>query len=164
GTVVLGGSTSDYTGRTIVTAGTLALSANNALGSTAGQTVVLPGATIALQGNVNYAAAESLTLIGGTLRNGSGANTFAPAVIVAADASADVPAGSLKLASGAHGASMLTKTGGGTLEVKNVRVGGLAITAGKVQFTADTSPAGVGVAGSVSVTAGAQLDVASNKL
>src|SRR5207244_11953188 len=126
GRLVLGNSSSDYTGRTIVQAGTLVATANNALGDPAGETVVLPGGALALQGGVNYTANETVALIGGTLRNLAGVNTFAGTIFLAADGIADVPAGSLKLTAGIRGAAKLTKTGGNTLEVKNLRVAGLA--------------------------------------
>ncbi|MDZ7618309.1 MAG: LamG-like jellyroll fold domain-containing protein [Patescibacteria group bacterium] len=78
GTLVLSGNNT-YTGTTTISTGQLTVAHNNALGTTAGGTVVAGNATLALQGGITIA--EAITAIGnsatvGTIRNLSGNNTL----------------------------------------------------------------------------------------
>ncbi|NBP39561.1 MAG: hypothetical protein EBV34_14185, partial [Betaproteobacteria bacterium] len=105
---------SSYTGATTVTAGTLQVVANNALGTTDGGTVVGASGRIDIR-NVNYAAAEALTLNGGTVANSFGTTFFAGAVTLGANSTADVTGDSLFLTGNIGGGFDLNKTGSGTL-------------------------------------------------
>src|SRR5206468_124208 len=58
----------------------------------------------------------------------------------------------------------LTKDGAGTFLVNNLRAGSVAITAGTVRMSADSSATGVSKVGALSITAGAKLDLNTNKL
>jgi len=80
GTLTLS-SVNSYAGITLVNQGTLRVTVNDALGSTAGGTTVL--ATLDLA-NVDYSTAELVTLNSGVLRD-NGPSTFAGTVTLAAD-------------------------------------------------------------------------------
>ena len=75
GTAVMAASNS-YSGATVVSEGTLALSHASALGSTAAGVSVASGATLDLRGVA--VGAETLTLQGGTLAASSGSSPDAP--------------------------------------------------------------------------------------
>ncbi|HYF48890.1 MAG TPA: autotransporter-associated beta strand repeat-containing protein, partial [Planctomycetota bacterium] len=81
-----------YDGVTTVNAGILIVTANGALGSTTGGTVVNSGGTLGIQGNLNYATTEALTLNGtgvnnaGALNSLSGNNTYAGTITLGSDA------------------------------------------------------------------------------
>jgi autotransporter-associated beta strand protein len=87
GTIVLGGNNS-YTGITVINSNaTVVAAANNALGTTAGSTIIAPGNTLAFQGGINYSTAEPVSATGagaagrnGAIDNLSGNNTFAGAI------------------------------------------------------------------------------------
>ncbi len=109
-----------YSGLTLVKTGTLIIAANNALGTTGSGTVVSNGAALGLQGGVNYASTEPLTLSGGggggALYAVSGNNTFAGPITLAANSSVDVDTPlSLTLNGAIGGGFNFTKTGFGTL-------------------------------------------------
>ena len=63
GIITLSGANT-YTGNTAVLTGAVIVTANNALGTTAGGTTVALNATLGLSGNVDYATTEPLTLNG----------------------------------------------------------------------------------------------------
>ncbi len=75
GSITLSNSTNSYTGVTDIT-GALIVTANNALGSTAGGTTVNANSTLGLSGGIDYAATETVS--------GSGVGTGAIAGITAA--------------------------------------------------------------------------------
>lgn len=89
GTTVLNGANS-YSGATVVSAGTLRVTANTALGTTAAGTTVASGGTLELAGDVTVTG-EDLTLNGdgaggnGALRSSSGNNTFAGNITLASN-------------------------------------------------------------------------------
>src|SRR5213079_698803 len=58
GSLVLNNSATDFTGNSVVMTGMLVAGADNALGSTAGYTMVNPGASLGIKGGINYTAAE----------------------------------------------------------------------------------------------------------
>ena len=103
GTLELGGNNS-FTGRILVTSGSLLVSSSQALGSPLGGTEVAPGAALILSNDVQIPL-ESLTLAGagpggsGALRNLSGSNTFAGPVTLSADSRIQSDAGRLTLSS-----------------------------------------------------------------
>ena len=88
GTLTLSGANT-YTGITTVNAGTLAVTANNALGTTAAGTTVASGATLDFR-NVAYATTEAVTLNGGTLATSIGTSSFAGPVTLGANSNVDV--------------------------------------------------------------------------
>ncbi|MDW8309574.1 MAG: autotransporter-associated beta strand repeat-containing protein, partial [Verrucomicrobiales bacterium] len=115
------GAANTFTGPTLVQAGRLIVSANNALGSSAAGTVVSNGAALGLH-NVSYTAAEPLTLAGagvagsGALYVASGNSSFAGPITLAADTLVGVPtAMTLSLGNAVTGAFGLIKGGAGTL-------------------------------------------------
>ncbi|NBP24312.1 MAG: hypothetical protein EBU81_07145, partial [Proteobacteria bacterium] len=107
-------ASNSYTGATTVNAGTLRLTANNALGTTAGATTVGASGRADFR-NVQYTAAEGLTLNGGTVANSDGNSLFAGNVILGANSTADVTGTSLTLSGNLAGAFDLAKTGAGSL-------------------------------------------------
>jgi len=118
GTLTLSGNNT-YTGATAVNAGTVAVTANNALGTTANGTTVASGATLDFR-NVVYATTEAVTLNGGTLATSTGTSSFVGGVTLNAPSSISVGGTQLTL-SGAVSApsSTLTVTGSGSLTATN---------------------------------------------
>ena len=70
GTLTLSGNNT-YTGATTVNVGTLKVTTNNALGTTAGSTTVASGATLDFA-NITYATTEAITVNGGTIATSTG--------------------------------------------------------------------------------------------
>ena len=136
GTLTLSGSNT-YTGATTVSAGTLAVTANNALGTNAAGTTVASGATLDLQ-NVTYSTTEALTVNGGTIKTSTGTSSFAGGVTLGGNSTVDVT-GTQLTTSGVitDGASTfgLTKTGSGALVLSNANTydGTTTISAGTLQ-------------------------------
>jgi filamentous hemagglutinin family protein len=95
GTVVLSGNNT-YTGATTVSAGTLGVAANNALGTVGAGTTVAAGATLDFQ-NVNYSSLEPVTLNGGTIATSVGTSTFAGPITLGANSFASVTGTQLTL-------------------------------------------------------------------
>lgn len=107
-----------YSGVTTVSAGTLIAANSNALGSTAGDTVVSSGATLRLQGGISIA--ELLTLNGagvdgsGALHSISGTNELAGAITLASPSTIGSDAGSLSIRGEvSNGGHLLTVSGEG---------------------------------------------------
>jgi autotransporter-associated beta strand protein len=140
-----------YAGPTLIQAGRLIVSANNALGATAAGTVVSNCAALGLQ-NVNYAAAEPLSLVGtgvggsGALYAVSGNSTFGGPVTLAGDTWIGVSSGlGLTLGQSIGGGFALTKIGAGTLtlagSVPNTYGGATYVNQGTLALTKSTGPA-----------------------
>jgi autotransporter-associated beta strand protein len=121
GTVTLSGS-NIYTGSTTISAGTLQVNTNNALGTSAGGTTVANGAVLTLNG-VNYTTAEPLTLNGSGISNGGalaniGTSTFAGPINAATNATINAGGGTLTLTGGlTKNGTTLTIAGGGTVNI-----------------------------------------------
>jgi fibronectin-binding autotransporter adhesin len=121
GTVTLSG-VNTYTGATTVSAGTLQINTNGALGTTLNGTTVSSGAALKLNG-VNYSTTEALTLNGsgisgaGALTN-SGTSTFAGAINIATNATISPSGGTLNLTGGiSKNGTTLTFAGGGIVNI-----------------------------------------------
>ncbi|MDD5326845.1 MAG: autotransporter domain-containing protein [Phycisphaerae bacterium] len=134
GTLSLGG-TNTYTGATSVDAGTLLVTADQALGTAAAGTTVVSGATLGLSGGVNYSTAEALNISGtgvsgvGALHNVGGDNTFAGNIILGV-ASTIGSSGDTLTASGTinNGGFLLTTAGAGNVTLSGVISGGGGLT------------------------------------
>jgi autotransporter-associated beta strand protein len=119
GTLTLSNNTNNYVGTTAVNAGTLVVTANNALGDVGANngTTVANGGTLAFRDGVNYTAAETVTINGtgadgnGALQNLAGANTFAGPITLASSSLIMATAGTLTLTGATGlGANTLTVT------------------------------------------------------
>ncbi len=131
GTLTLSGNNT-YTGATAVNAGTLAVTANNALGTTVTGTTVASGATLDFR-NVAYATTEAVTLNGGALATSTGTSSFAGSVTLGANSNVDVGGTQLTLPGVIGGAGFgITKLGNGTLVLSgnNTYTGATNINAG----------------------------------
>jgi fibronectin-binding autotransporter adhesin len=123
GTVTLSGMNT-YTSATTISAGTLQINTNGALGTILNGTTVSSGAALKLNA-VNYSLAEALTLNGsgisgaGALTN-SGTSTFAGAINIATNATISPGGGTLDLTGGvSKNGTTLTFAGGGTVNIMN---------------------------------------------
>nr|NCW97207.1 hypothetical protein [Actinomycetota bacterium] len=145
GTLTLSGNNS-YTGLTSVTTGTVKITHANALGGSTGnsqRTVVSSGATLEV-GAVT--SAEPLNIRGAGVGtpavgavNFSGAGTLSGTVAMSADSTVQVATDTTGRIGGiVSGASLLTKTGAGTLELTatNTYSGGTTISAGTLSVGA----------------------------
>ncbi|MEK0447003.1 MAG: hypothetical protein RLZZ399_2324, partial [Verrucomicrobiota bacterium] len=160
GTLLLSGSNT-YAGVTTISAGTLVVSADNALGSTAGDTTVGVGTTLDLR-NVQYTAAETLTLRTAVLSASTGTSRFGGNVVLSTGgATVDVGGTSLELAGEVSGSTDLTKTGLGTLLLSgaNSFSGAVILSQGILRVT--HSIALGTTSGAVTVSNGASLELAS---
>lgn len=169
GILQLSNGANDFTGAAVVQIGTLVASADNALGSTAGPTIVYAGGSLGFQGSIHYAAAEPV-FVQGTGQGGQGAvvslagsNTFAGSVTLMADATLAAASGaSLELTGVLHGGaggSALTKGGAGTVRLAgaspNTNAGLTTVAAGTLELA---KPNGVNaLGGNVSVASGGTL-------
>jgi autotransporter-associated beta strand protein len=152
-----------YTGATTVSAGTLAVTANDALGTTAAGTTVASGATLDFR-NVAYTTTEALTINGGTLAASSGTSSFAGNVTLGNDSTASVAGTQLTLSgvvSDGGNIYDLTKTGAGILVLSGTNtytgdtiVSAGTLTSGAADVIADTS--------AVSVASGATWNLNGN--
>lgn len=118
----------------------------------------LNGATITLEGPANVAAIYAV----------AGNHTIS-APIVANDnlqIAVTSPTSTLDLAGGIDGGTFsISKLGGGVARIPNLRAAGLSVDEGTVQIApkiSPNSPAGVMVVNTLSVDAGAQLDLTNN--
>ncbi|MCX6719769.1 MAG: autotransporter-associated beta strand repeat-containing protein, partial [Candidatus Staskawiczbacteria bacterium] len=149
GTLTLSGNNS-YTDATTISAGTLAITVNNALGTNAAGTTIASGATLDVQ-NINYSTTEALTVNGGTIAVSTGTSTFAGAITLG-DNSIVNTAGSQQLTlSGIINSGGLpfgfSNIGTGTtiLSGANTFTGGLTIKAGIVQGKTSAAAFGNGI-------------------
>jgi filamentous hemagglutinin family protein len=160
-TLTLSGANT-YTGATTVSAGTLAVTTNNALGSTAAGTTVASGAALDIQ-NVDYSTTEAITLNGGTIKTSTGTSSFAGAITLGAASTFDVSGTQLTLSgivSGSHG---ITKNGSGSLSLyaNNSYTGTTTLNAG-ITYASHNSAFGDTSAGTT-VNSGADLAIANGK-
>ncbi len=127
GTLTLGGA-STYTGATNISAGKLVVTNNTALGTAAGATTVVSGATLALLGGVTVADALTITGngVGGTdgaLESISGVNTYTGAVTLGAGGArinSDAGLFTISGAGNVTGAQPLTVGGAGNTTISKV--------------------------------------------
>ena len=171
GILVLGGNNT-YDGSTTISGGSVAVTLNNALGSSTGGTTVASGTTLDFQ-NINYSTAEGVTNNGGSIAASTGTSTFAGGVTLGANSTYNV-AGTQLTQSGVvtDGASSfsLTKSGAGilVLSADNTYDGGTVINAGTVSVAKDlalgNAPGSVAAAnltfggGTLAVTTGFTLN------
>ncbi len=129
GTLALSGANS-YTSTTNVNAGTLAISNNTALGTTAGGVTVASGASLQISGGITVGA-EALNLTGdgavanlGALVSSGGANTWAGDITVGAATRINASSGSLLISGNismtATGNFNLGGSGDGDIEISGV--------------------------------------------
>ena len=153
GTLTLSGNNT-FSGGVTVTAGTIAVTANNALGDTTNTTTVQSGATIDFQ-NVNYSTTEILRS-SGTIATSTGTSSFAGEVQLVADSDLDVDGTQLTLSGVISGTGSLNKTGTGIAILSGGKTysGNTSITEGtlRVAGTLNNST-------NVTVSSGATYDV-----
>ncbi len=122
-------SSNDYSGATMISAGSIVAAADHALGGTTGGTTVALGSALALSGGVDYSAAEPLTITGpgvagnhffsgsgtqrGSLQSISGNNIWAGDIIITPDSNNRI---------GVQDGSQLTLTGNLTGSADGVNV------------------------------------------
>src|SRR5210317_898374 len=155
GTLVLGNSTSTWTGLTTVTAGTLRTNTNNALGTNAGGVQVNGGVL-----DVRNTLADEITLNGGTLYGYGG--TISNTITLSQNST--IEAGSTTTITGVitdgDNSYSVTKTGTGLLYLSgssaNTYDGGTTISAGEIEVRNHNDNLGTGT---VTIDDGAGLDV-----
>ena len=155
GTLVLGNSTSTWTGLTTVTAGTLRTNTNNALGTSAGGVQVNGGVL-----DVRNTLADEITLNGGTLYGYNG--TISSTITLSQNST--IEAGSNTYITGVitdgDNSYRVTKTGNGVLYLQsssgNTYDGGTTISAGEIDVRNHNDNLGTGT---VTINDGAGLDV-----
>lgn len=144
GRLVLSGNNSAFTGSVdflqfsgAAATGTLVVASNTALGTAGIGTTVNSGSMLGFQGNLNYTTAEPVSVAGtgigglGAIRNLGGANTFAGPVTLTGNTTFSAEANtSLSLTGPVSGASLLTKSGTGSLLLNNTVAGGVTVSAG----------------------------------
>jgi fibronectin-binding autotransporter adhesin len=164
GTLTLSGSNT-YSGLTTINAGILDIQNANGLGTTAGSTTVVAGATLQLQSGISLGG-EPLTLNGtgysgnGAMRNLSGNNSYAGSITLGSASTISSDAGTLTLSGGitnggftstfmgagnifeggiVSGSGGVTKNGAGTLTLggANTYLGNTTINGGTVAVSTD---------------------------
>ncbi len=157
GTLISSGSNT-YTGGTLINGGTLAVTANNALGTTAGGTTIASGATLDLR-NVTYGTAETLTVNGGTIATSTGTSSFAGNVVLGANSTVNVAGSQLTLSGVVSGANRgIDKQNAGTLVLAgaNTYTGATNINGGTLRASATNR---IADASAVTVASGAVFDL-----
>jgi autotransporter-associated beta strand protein len=104
-----------------VSAGTLKVTADDALGTTAAGTTVASGATLDLA-NVTYSTTEAVTVNGGTISTSTGTSSFAGAITLGAHSTFDVDGTQLTVSGNVTDGDNtynITKTGNGILVLSN---------------------------------------------
>ena len=155
GTLTLGNSTSNWTGLTTVTAGTLRTNTNNALGTSAGGVQVNGGVL-----DVRNTLADEITLNGGTLYGYGG--TISNTITLSQNST--IEAGSTTTITGVitdgDNSYSVTKTGNGLLYLSsssgNTYDGGTTISAGEIEVRNHNDNLGTGT---VTINDGAGLDI-----
>jgi fibronectin-binding autotransporter adhesin len=155
GTLTLGNSTSNWTGLTTVTAGTLRTATNDALGTSAGGVQVNGGVL-----DVRNTLADEITLNGGTLYGHGG--TISNTITLSQNST--IEAGSTTTITGVitdgDNSYSVTKTGNGLLYLSsssgNTYDGGTTISAGEIEVRNHNDNLGTGT---VTIDDGAGLDV-----
>ncbi|CAN5667748.1 hypothetical protein BH11VER1_BH11VER1_17180 [soil metagenome] len=166
GTLVLSGA-NDYTGATNVTAGTLKITHNTALGTVAGGTTVSNNATLEIDGtiaNLNVGS-EALNIsgtgvssVGAVNVTGGSNNTWGGTVTMAANSTVNVATlTKLSFTNVVSGTAALTKSGLGILELSgsNLYSGTTNVSAGTLLIN-NIAGSGTGT-GAVNVSSGATL-------
>ncbi len=152
GLLTINAASTGYSGNFILNAGQTVVTANNALGNTTGGTTVTDYASLTFRGGVNYTTAETVTISGngwafnghdiGALYGDGGTNTFAGAVVLAANSSVGARDGTLKLTGVVSGGFSLTKVGYGVVELANSGnsyTGATIINAGVLRVTSSSN-------------------------
>jgi autotransporter-associated beta strand protein len=142
GTLLVSAS-GNYTGATTVNGGTVAVSANDALGTTGAGTTIASGATLDFR-NINYSTAEAVTNNGGTIATTTGTSTIAGVVTLGANSTYNVSgtqltqSGAITDGSGTFG---IIKNGGGVLVLgsANTYDGTTELNAGTIRLAAGAS-------------------------
>jgi len=140
GTAIFSGNNT-FTGTTTISNGTLAVTVNNALGTTAAGTTIFTNTTLDFR-NVTYSTTEAITLNGGTIAASTGTSTFAGGVTLGANSTYNI-AGDQLTQSGVitDGASTfgITKAGAGflVLSAANTFDGATTINNGTLVITND---------------------------
>lgn len=172
GTLVLSGANT-FTGTTQIDEGILVAANTSALGTTNRGTTVASGATLGLQGGINFNTGEALTISGtgynsqGALRNMSGTNTFTGSVTLAGESFIGTDSGSQLTLSGtvSDGAYSygLTKVGTGALVLSGANDFSSATSVQEGTLVVANSSA-LGVANTTTVLSGASLQLSGNGL
>lgn len=169
GTLVVTNSTNSYAGSTSINFGRVIVTANNALGTTAGITNVASGAGLGFTGGVSYTTAEPVTVTGtgadgaggtGAIHAYSGANVFSGPITLAGTSEIGAePGASLELRGAMTGANGVTKVGGGVLNYTTAAktyTGATTINAGTLLINVAHNGTGTG-AGAIAVNSGGSL-------
>ncbi|NCW45549.1 MAG: hypothetical protein EBV77_08780, partial [Gemmatimonadaceae bacterium] len=162
GTTVLDG-VNTYSGATTVSAGTLAVTDDAGLGTTAAGTTVASGASLDLRDAL--VGAETLALNGGTLMASTGTSTLTGAVTLGASSTLSVAGTQLTLGGIISGATFgLTKTGAGVaiLTGANTFTGPLPVNGGTLRIGGAGRLAAGTYVEAITVASGATFDYASS--
>ncbi len=134
-----------YSGLTTISAGTLRVTANNALGTTAAGTSVASVGILELR-NVSYSTAEAVTIAGGTILATSGTSTFAGTITMTASSNFRGNSSVLVLTGAVLGSFQVIKNDSGTLRLSNtgntfanVNIGGGTLQLGAAGVIPDTA-------------------------
>jgi autotransporter-associated beta strand protein len=184
GRLILSGPNT-FNGQAVVAEGTLQAAHGSALGAATGPTMpgqatfITGSGTLELAGNISsaeaiYLGSDGAPITGssptGNLRSISGNNTLTGQLALDNLATVGVDAGSTltltatSVDNTTSANAALRKVGGGTLAVRNVRVPTLAISEGTVRVTSAGAPVGTSRISSLTVNAGAVLDLTNNAL